>query len=162
MDVKETLELAPSHVCINNNIIGWLLYSANLPVKRTQWGSTQHWRKYKHRHKHNLPTPTPPHPPPTHTHTSSGSSEDVSVLDTDIPLDTRQASQATQVESVDSFSLSGVEGPRLTAALTRGGDARTVYRPLLVRVVSLTVQDSLQHWSVVGMQELSTALSWWG
>ena len=42
---------------------GWLLYSANLSVEKTQCASTHHSLKYTHRHKHNLP------PPHTHTHT---------------------------------------------------------------------------------------------
>ena len=46
--------------CNDNN--GWLLYSANLPIKKTQCTSTHHSHKYTHRHKHNLP-------PPPHTHT---------------------------------------------------------------------------------------------
>ena len=40
---------------------GWLLYSANLPVKKTQCASTHHSRKYTHRHKHNLPLHTHTH-----------------------------------------------------------------------------------------------------
>ena len=47
----------------NNNNDGWLLCSANFPVKKTQCASTHHSRQYTHRHKHNLPTPP-------HTHTS--------------------------------------------------------------------------------------------
>ena len=49
----------------NNNNNGWLLYSANLPVKETQCASTHHSHKYTQRHKHNLPLHTHTH---THTH----------------------------------------------------------------------------------------------
>ena len=37
----------------NNDNNGWLLYSANLPVKTTQCASTHHSRKYTHRYRHN-------------------------------------------------------------------------------------------------------------
>ena len=45
----------------NNNNNGWLLYSANPPVKKTHCASTHLSRKYTHRHKHNLPLPTHSH-----------------------------------------------------------------------------------------------------
>ena len=50
----------------NNSNNEWLLYSANLPVKKTHCASTHRSRKYTQRHEHNLP------PPPTHTHTHHG------------------------------------------------------------------------------------------
>ena len=42
----------------NDNNNGWFLYSANLPVKKTQCASTHHSCTYTHRHKHNLRLPT--------------------------------------------------------------------------------------------------------
>ena len=45
----------------NNNTNRLLLYSANLPVKKTQCASTYHLCKYTHRHKHRLSLPTHTH-----------------------------------------------------------------------------------------------------
>ena len=53
--------MSPEFVVItlpHTNDNGWLSYSANLPVKKTQCASTHHSCKYTHRHKHNLRLPT--------------------------------------------------------------------------------------------------------
>ena len=47
--------MLPNQRISNNDNNGWLLYSANLLVKKTQCAITNHSRKYTHRHKYNLP-----------------------------------------------------------------------------------------------------------